>query len=136
MKGLRQKYWSKVTKGEKSALRGEGEKCCQWKATGQCSRGDSCSLSHGSNRGQHTRPVLLQKHGHTLTEELLRKDLVPGEKALLGEKAGNRVKKPQIRRVIVGILPYVRMTSLYRDASSATNVCLDTLRLMGGPISS
>ena len=26
--------------------------CYQWKATGQCSRADSCSLSHGSNRGQ------------------------------------------------------------------------------------
>ena len=28
------------------------EECCQWKATGQCSRGDSCSFSHGSKRGQ------------------------------------------------------------------------------------
>ena len=45
-----------------------------------------------------------------------------------------RVKTVQKnRRVIVGILPYVKITSLYRDANSAINVCLDTLRLMGGP---
>ena len=30
-------------------------KCYQWKATGQCSRGDSCSFSHGSDRAQHAQ---------------------------------------------------------------------------------
>ena len=38
------------------------------------------------------------------------------------------------RRVIVGILPYVNITRLNRDADSATNVCSDTLRLMGSPV--
>ena len=35
-----------------SALKGEWEKCYQWKAHGHSSREDSCSFSHGNNRGQ------------------------------------------------------------------------------------
>ena len=34
----------------------------------------------------------------------------------------------QIQRVIVGILTYDKITDLNRNASSATNVCEDTLR--------
>ena len=45
MKGLRQEYWSRVTQGEKSALRGQWENVIS-------GNGDSCSFSHGSNRGQ------------------------------------------------------------------------------------
>ena len=52
MKGLRQGCWSKVKKGRMSAWKGEWEHACQWKAHGLCSRGDSCSFSHGSHRGQ------------------------------------------------------------------------------------
>ena len=43
---------SKVTKGRMSAKRGKMGECYQWKANGQCSRGDSCSFRHGSDRGQ------------------------------------------------------------------------------------
>ena len=42
----------------------------------------------------------------------------------------------RIRRVIFGILPYVKITSVYRDAKSATIVCLDTLRVEGSPVKS
>ena len=42
----------------------------------------------------------------------------------------------RIRRVSIGILPYVKITNLYRDANSATNVCSDTLSLMGSPAKS
>ena len=41
----------------------------------------------------------------------------------------------RIRRVIVAF-SRVKITSLYRDANSATNVSSDTLRLMGGPVKS
>ena len=41
-----------------------------------------------------------------------------------------------IRRVIIGILPYVKIPYLYLDANLATNVCSDTLKLMAGPVKS
>ena len=67
--------------------------------------------------------------------------MAPGDEVLLEGKARKRAKNSskesaQIRRVILGILPYVTITSLNRDANTATNVCLDTLRLMGGPVKS
>ena len=52
MRGLRQEYWSRVTKERKVSVDSKVGECYQWKTTGQCSRGDSCSFSHGSNRGQ------------------------------------------------------------------------------------
>ena len=42
----------------------------------------------------------------------------------------------RIRRVIVGILPCFKITSLNRDAHSATHVCSDMLRLTGSPVKS
>ena len=39
----------------------------------------------------------------------------------------------RIRRVIIGILPYVKITSLNRDANRATIVDSDILRLSGSP---
>ena len=43
-------------------------------------------------------------------------------------------KLVRIRRIIIGILPYVKITNLNRDATSATTVCSDTLRLMCSPV--
>ena len=46
------------------------DECDQWKANGQCSRGESGSLRHGrivDNR--HNRPLLLQRRRDRLTEE-------------------------------------------------------------------
>ena len=40
------------------------------------------------------------------------------------------------RRMIIGILPCVKITSLNRDANMATIVILDTLRLMVSPVKS
>ena len=53
-----------------------GGECYQWKAVGQCSRGDSCSFGHdpasGTRRDQiqkkDNRPLLHQKRRHRLTE--------------------------------------------------------------------
>ena len=42
----------------------------------------------------------------------------------------------RIRRVIIGMLPYVKMTNLNRDTNSATNISSDTLTLTDGPIKS
>ena len=85
---------------------------------------------------KHNRPLLLQRRRHRLTEEDLREALVPGEKVLLEGKVRKRAKKSskeivRIRRVIVDILPCVKITNLNRDANSATSVYSDIPRLTG-----
>ena len=60
--------------------------------------------------------------------------LAPGEKVLLEGKARKRApisskELVRIRRAIIGILAYVKITNLYRNANSATNVCSGTPRL-------
>ena len=54
MKELKQEYWSRVKKGHSSARKQVAE-CFQWKATGQCSRGDSKSFNHGAHSGQRAQ---------------------------------------------------------------------------------
>ena len=83
--------------------------------------------------------LLPQERGHRLTEENPRKVLVPEDRIPLAGKAGNRAKKSskglvRIRRVIFGILPYVKFTNLTRDANSATNVCSGHTVADGQPI--
>ena len=45
----------KCHKGKKVSVERRMGKCYQWKANGQCSRGDSCSFIHGNNRGQRAQ---------------------------------------------------------------------------------
>ena len=109
-----------VTKSQKETISVERKvrECSQLKSEKiRCSRGDSCSFSHGSIRGQrkeYSRALLLQMRSHRLTEENPRKVLVPEEKALLEEKAECRAKissneSVRTRRVIIGTLPYVEI---------------------------
>ena len=42
----------------------------------------------------------------------------------------------RIRRVIIGNLPFAKITNLNRDANSATSVSSDMLRLTGSPVNS
>ena len=90
---------------------------------------------------EHNRHLVLQRRRHRLTEESPRKALAPGENVLLEGKVRQLAKITskeflRIRHVILGILPYVKITNLKRDANLATNVCSDTLRLNGSPIKS
>ena len=69
---------------------------------------------------RHNCPLLLQRRRHRLTEENLRKVSVPGEKVLLEGKASkcaniSSEESVRIRRVIIGILPNIKITRLYRD---------------------
>ena len=80
---------------------------------------------------EHNRPLLLRRRRHRLTEESLRKALALGEKSLWQERPESvhqvtTKELARIRRVILGILPYVKVTSLNRDANLATTVCSDT----------
>ena len=66
---------------------------------------------------KYNRALLLQLRSHRLTEENPRKVLVPEEKARLEENAESGAKKSsnesaRTRRVIIGTLPYVEITSL------------------------
>ena len=67
MKELKQEYWSRVKMGETSARKEVGE-CFQWKATGQCSRGDSCSFNHGSHSGQRAQSSSSTSRAPTQTD--------------------------------------------------------------------
>ena len=108
-----------------------------WKANGQCSRGVSCSFSHGNNRGQQTQSSSLAPQTQTQIDgRRPSKGTGPKEKVLLEGKAKKRAKVTskeiaRIRRVIIGILPYVEITNLNRDANRARNVDSDMLRLTG-----
>ena len=75
--------------GRKSALRGQWENCYWWKAAGQCSRGDSCSFSHGILDREYN-PLLLQRRRHRLTGEDPRKVLVPGRKSFWKKRLESR----------------------------------------------
>ena len=92
---------------------------------------------------KHSRPLLLQRRRHRLTEEDL-------PKALGSRREGPSGRKPQQACIsyfkgnctdpscffFFGILTYVKITYLNRDANSATNVFSDILRLTGSPVKS
>ena len=106
----------KSHKEEKPALRGKWEK-------DTCSRGDSCSFSHT----KHNRPLLLERRRHRLTEENRQKVLAPGDEVFLEGKSRKRayissMESVRIRRVIIGMLLCVKITSVNRDATMATIV--------------
>ena len=123
--------------------------CFQWKAHGQCSKGDSCSFSHDGASGNRcdqrqkkdSRPLLRQMRRHSLTERNHQKVQALEEKVLLEKEAELRAEASlgesvRIRRVIVGTLPCVKITSLNPDARMVKNVNSDMLRLMGSPVKS
>ena len=45
----------KSHKGRNVSAEGKVRECFQWKATGQCSKRDSCSSNHGSHPGQRAQ---------------------------------------------------------------------------------
>ena len=63
---------------------------------------------------KYNRALLLQLRNHRLTEENLRKVLVPEEKALLEEKTESRAQNPQIKVYgpVVWLLAPSRMSKL------------------------
>ena len=56
--------------GRKVSVERQVGECYQWKATGQCSKGDSRSFNKGFYRGQkHNHSLLLRESRRILTEE-------------------------------------------------------------------
>ena len=94
IRGLRQEYLSRVTKGERSAFKGEWENAVSGKKPDSVEEETLVvSAAEVIVDRMHNRPLLLQKRRHRLMEENPRKVLVPGENGLLEEKAGKRAKK-------------------------------------------
>ena len=137
---------NKSRKGRKvSAMRKVGE-CYQWKAIGQCSKGDSCSFSHAPASGNRRDQ---RQEGQSSSPAPKAK--APSNKKIPSKSSGRRGREPfwnkrkdsvqkfplgesvRIRDVIFGTLPCVSITSLDQDAHIATNADSDTLRLMGSP---
>ena len=90
---------------------------------------------------EHNRSLLLRRRRHRLAKEDLRKAKPPRESSPSRKKSQRPCKNTakeivRIRRVIIGILPYVTITNLYRDVNAATNVCVDTPILMASPVKS
>ena len=80
---------------------------------------------------KHNRPLLLERRRHRLTEENRQKVLSPGDEVFLEGKSRKRayissMERVRIRRVIIGMLLCVKITSVNRDATLATIVNLDT----------
>ena len=100
-----------VTKSRKGVERKVGE-CYQWKATGQCSKGDSCSFSHelatGNSGGIHRRKgnrLTARDKNHQKNQATKRKAL-----QIKGTRFHADTEIVTIRHVVIGILPYVKTT--------------------------
>ena len=122
--------------------------CYQCKAIGQCSKGDSCSVSHDRASGnrcdqrQRGRSSSLAPEAQTQTD---------GKKPLKGSGLRGESPSGQGGRIacrhlskgmctnpscIIGTLPCVSITSVNEDANMAINAESDTLRLMGSTVKS
>ena len=101
----------KSQKGTNVSVERKVEDCFQWKANGQCSRGDSSSFNHGSHSGQQAQSSSSTSRAPTQTDG--RKPCKFGN--LRGESpSGLKGRRPcrksleeraQNRRVISGTLP-------------------------------
>ena len=109
----------RVKKERKPALRGKLE-CFQWKAHGQCSKGDSCSFSHdiqasgNSGKGQRRKgrssspashPKAQQTDGEGQTSH--RDQAINRTTLWIREKFYAKSNSVKIRHVDSGILPCV-----------------------------
>ena len=103
---------TKSSKGENAYVERKVRVCFQWKAHGQCSKGDSCSFSRDKlvqgqrRKGRSSSPA-------------------PNSKAKTDEKVAVPSHVFKIRHVDSGILPCVKTTSLSADS--------DMLRLRRSP---
>ena len=110
----------------------------QWKALGQCSKGDSCSFSHDTTAsGNSDRPK-----GQSSSPAPNSKAKTDGEEGNRDESSDKRsqilcrYKIVKTRRVHLGIFPCVITTSLNPDAHMAINADFDMVRQRKSPAKS
>ena len=123
-KELRQEYWSRVRKGK--------QKDGFWMEM------LAVSVTGPIVERQRNRPPVLQERR---LKEDLRNEKGPVGAVHLERKDKDRARiawkeTVRIRCVIIGILPYVKITNLNRDAHSAKSAHSSTLRRTDGPVKS
>ena len=128
MRGLRQVYCLRPKKGKTPALKGNQENAMSGKQKDGVQEETLAVFA--------TAKVVDNRHKSSSSTEKS-----PGEKVRLEGKVRKRASKTsgriaKLRRVIIGLLPCVKITSLNRDAHSATSVCSETLRSTGSPVQS
>ena len=106
--------------------------CWQWKANGQCSKGDSCSFRHDINkRAKTTQP---NPSSSSSTQQSVRnpsRSRTPGGRSPSG-KMGRLASKElaPLHSVKNGILQYACCTSRRMDADLGTSALMRIARLM------
>ena len=140
MKGSRQENWSRVRNGKMSALRGNQENTISGNQMDSI-QVETLVVSEAEiiEDIQHNRPLLLEDRRHQMTAEDFRKEPLLGKAVHLERKVKERARIilkgiVRIRRVIIGMLPYVKSTKLNRNANSVTSVYSDILRLRESPV--
>ena len=124
------------------------EEYFQWKTNGQCSKRDSCSISY--ELAMEAVAVLTdEEDDRPLPHQIRRPRLRNGETNPQQHQATKRIalqtqgakfradtENVTIRHVAIGILPYVKTTSLRLDANMTTSALFDMLRLRRSPAKS
>ena len=107
-------------------MKGNQRDCYQWKAKGQCRKGDACRFRHDDNtRGKVTRSSSLAPRPQTQNDgKFVRKGSLSEAVVLLERHPEDRAEicsreTVRIGHLIIGIFPYVKITKLNRDANSA-----------------
>ena len=137
---------TKSQNGQKACVERKMGECFQWKAPGQCSKGDSCSFSH-DELAQGDLCSGQRQNRRSSSPALNSKDWRRGEKcSKTGQEGSSSDKKGakfravtkivKIRHVDSGILPCVTTTSLRPDTYMEKHVSSDMLRLMKSPANS
>ena len=120
--------------------------CFQWKSNGQCSRGDPCSSNWlretvaevRDEKDNRPLPHQIRRPRLTVREKIIQNNRATEMKALQTKRAKFRADTDIviICHVVLGILPYVKTTSLRLEARLATNAIFDMLRRMRMPAQS
>ena len=79
---------TKSHKGKKAHVERKGRECFQWKAHGQCSKGDSCSFSHDTQVQGYLYGGQRRK-GQSSSPAPNSRAKTDGEGEILSEEAGN-----------------------------------------------
>ena len=109
--------------------------CWQWKANGQCSKGDNCSFRHDTNKRANQTRTLLQNLLRSRVRQMHREPKVPEAEAQVGERLHRRRAMitskglAQLHSVKNGILWSACSTSQRMDADLWTSALTHTARL-------
>ena len=110
---------------QRGVERGQGE-CYQWKAKGQCSRGDKCSFRHDEDKRAKSTPKTAppsepptQRDGRSASRK----------RNLRGQSPSGKTNRQRCRDFLKGTCINVNSISLNRDVSSAQSAYSLTGRL-------